>query len=238
MRNLIFLSLLIWLTGCVKLNPDLTTSFTPVVTIPNAPTNLKGVISKSTQMDLTWTDSSNNEEGFKIERKSGTDAYKLIATLNHNVMTYSDKSIVDPTNYTYRIFSYNQKGNSTHSNEINLATSITDIDMAQTSTKIIGNPISIEKLEVAQFDFPQKMNWHNAKKACAELGKGWSLPTKMELSLLYQNQDKIGGFSKSYYWSSTETGIENAWRHSFSFGMSGFIADKGNEYFVRAVKVL
>ena len=110
--------------------------------------------------------------------------------------------------------------------------------MAQTSTEIIGNPIRIGKLEVAQFDFPQKMNWHNAKKACAELGKGWSLPTKMELSLLYQNQVKIGGFSTSYYWSSTETDIENAWRHNFSFGMSGFIADKGDKYFVRAVKVL
>ena len=82
--------------------------------------------------------------------------------------------------------------------------------MAQTSTEIIDNPIRIDQLEVAQFDFPQKMNWHNAKKACAELGKGWSLPTKMELSLLYQNQVKIRGFSTSYYWSSTETGIESA----------------------------
>ena len=109
--------------------------------------------------------------------------------------------------------------------------------MAQTSTEIIGNPIRIGNLEVAQFDFPQKMNWHNAKKACAELGKGWSLPTKIELSLLYKNQDKIGGFTTSYYWSSTETDIDNAWRHNFSFGMSGFIAYKGNEYFVRAVKV-
>jgi len=54
---------------------------------------------------------------------------------------------------------------------------------------------------------------------------------------LYQNQVKIGGFSTSYYWSSTETDIEKAWRHNFSFGMTGFIADKGNEYFVRAVKV-
>ena len=109
--------------------------------------------------------------------------------------------------------------------------------MAQTSTETIGKPVVIGKLAVAQFDFPQRMNWHNAKKACAELGKGWSLPTKMELSLLYQNQVKIGGFSTSYYWSSTETGIEKAWRHNFSFGMSGFIADKGNEYYVRAVKV-
>ena len=109
--------------------------------------------------------------------------------------------------------------------------------MAQTSTEILGNPIRIGKLEVAQFDFPQKMNWSDARKACAKLGDGWSLPTIMELRLLYQNQVKIGGFSNSYYWSSTETGVENAWRHNFGFGMSGFIADKGNKYFVRAVRV-
>ena len=109
--------------------------------------------------------------------------------------------------------------------------------MAQTSTEILGNPIRIGKLEVAQFDFPQKMNWSDARKACAKLGDGWSLPTIMELRLLYQNQVKIGGFSNSYYWSSTETGVENAWRHNFGFWMSVFIADKGNKYFVRAVRV-
>lgn len=109
--------------------------------------------------------------------------------------------------------------------------------MAQTSTETIGNPIRIGKLEVAQFDFPQKMNWSDARKACAKLGNGWSLPTITELSLLYQNQVKIGGFSNSYYWSSTETGVENAWRHNFGFGMSGYIAYKGNKYFVRAVRV-
>ena len=109
--------------------------------------------------------------------------------------------------------------------------------MAQTEAETFGNPTRIGNLEVAQFDFPKRMNWHDAKKACAKLGNGWRLPTKMELSQLYQNQVKIGGFSTSYYWSSTETDIENAWRHNFSPGMSGFVANKGNEYFVRAVKI-
>jgi hypothetical protein len=109
--------------------------------------------------------------------------------------------------------------------------------MAQTEAETIGNHTRIGNLEVAQFDFPKRMNWHDAKKACAKLGNGWRLPTKMELSQLYQNQVKIGGFSTSYYWSSTETDIENAWRHNFSPGMSGFVANKGNEYFVRAVKI-
>lgn len=145
MRNIFFLVFLILLNGCVKSNSDLTTPLTPVVTIPNAPTNLKGVVSKSTQIDLTWTDNSDNEEGFKIERKSGTDAYKLIATLNHNMMTYSDKSLVDPTNYSYRIFSYHQKGNSTHSNEINLATFVSDVDGNKYTFVQIGQQVWMDK---------------------------------------------------------------------------------------------
>ena len=152
MRNLIFLGFLILLTGCAKSNPDLTAPLTLVVIIPNAPTNLKGVVNKSTQIDLTWTDNSDNEEGFKIERKSGTDAYKLIATLNSNVMTYSDKSIVDPTNYMYRIFSYHQKGNSTHSNEINLATIVTDVDGNKYTFVQIGQQVWMDKnLEVETY---------------------------------------------------------------------------------------
>lgn len=110
--------------------------------------------------------------------------------------------------------------------------------MAQASTRPIGIPIQIGKLEIAQFDLPKKMNWQDAKKACAELGMGWHLPTQEELSFLYKNRQKIGGFTNTYYWSSTEINEKSAWRHSFSFGMSGFIADKQEEYLVRAVKGL
>ena len=109
--------------------------------------------------------------------------------------------------------------------------------MAQTSMQTLGKPIRIGKLDVAQYDLPKKLNWYDAKKDCAELGNGWRLPTREELSLLYQNRQIIGGFTNTYYWSSSETNDQNAWRHNFSFGMSGFIAEKHNEYMVRAVKV-
>jgi len=191
MRSLIFLSFLIWLTGCVKSNIDL---ITPVVTIPNAPTNLKGVVSKSTQIDLTWSDNSNNEEGFKIERKSGTDAYKLIATLNHNVMTYSDKSIVDPTNYMYRIFSYHQKGNSTHSNEINLATSVTDIDGNKYTFVQIGQQVWMDKnLEVETYRNGDVIPQVTDAKEWAALKTG---------AWCYHSNDKANGviYGKLYNW--------------------------------------
>jgi hypothetical protein len=67
---------------------------------------------------------------------------------------------------------------------------------------VIGEPIRIGDIEVAQYDFP-KLNWDDAVHACANLGSGWRLPTKDELYLMSNNKDYIGGFSSNYYWSST-----------------------------------
>ena len=105
--------------GCVKSSPVPTAPITPtpVITIPNAPTDLKGVLSAPTQIDLTWTDASNNEDGFKIERKTGTEAFTFLTSVGQNIITYSDKGLNAGTNYTYRVYSYNTKGNSSNSNE-------------------------------------------------------------------------------------------------------------------------
>ena len=58
------------------------------------------------------------------------------------------------------------------------------------ATSIIDNPVKIGDLLVAQFDFPNKMNWENAKAACERLGNGWRLPTKDELQILYATIDQ------------------------------------------------
>ena len=85
------------------------------------------------------------------------------------------------------------------------------------SSKIIGTPIKIGNLEVAQNDLP-KMNWSEAKKACANLGNGWRLPTKDELILMYKNKGKIRGFVFNAYWSSSEDDNGDVWVHSFNNG--------------------
>ena len=87
------------------------------------------------------------------------------------------------------------------------------------SSKIIGTPIKIGKLEVAQNDFPKDMNWNDAVKACADLGSGWRLPTKDELYLMYLNKDKIGVYDINAYWSSTEGNKSlEMWEQYFSDG--------------------
>lgn len=72
------------------------------------------------------------------------------------------------------------------------------------SMEIIGTPIKIEKLEFAQNDFPNDIDWNTAIQSCLDLADGWRLPTDKELEILYQNKNILFGFNGYYYWSSTE----------------------------------
>jgi len=108
---------------------------------------------------------------------------------------------------------------------------------------IIGKPIQIGNLLVAQNEFPIKSDWNSAKSACIGLGNGWRLPTKDELYILYQNKNIIRNFSKYGYWSSTE-GIMNgnngvAYYQDFTLGSTKpILENKLSTWGVRAVKSL
>lgn len=117
---------------------------------------------------------------------------------------------------------------------------------AQDAKEIIGKPIKIGKLLVAQYDIAY-LNWADAKKACSSLGTGWRLPTKNELNTMYLNKDSIGGFAYIgygtgfYYWSSTLSGPKNVWIQDFANGSqadfdSYWSSNKVVKWYGRAVK--
>ena len=99
---------------------------------------------------------------------------------------------------------------------------------------IIGTPIKIDNLEVAQYNFPESMNWYDAQEVCAKLGNSWRLPTKDELNVMYQNKDKIGGFAYYLYWSSTETSDYDARRLNFDNGVHSY----GNKNYLNHVRAV
>ena len=70
------------------------------------------------QLTLNWVDNSTNEDGFRIERKTGTSGtYAEIAIVAANAVSYIDNSLSDATNYCYRLRAYNSAGTSQYSNE-------------------------------------------------------------------------------------------------------------------------
>jgi hypothetical protein len=86
-------------------------------TPPAAPTGLTASAVSSSQINLTWTDSDNTEQGFKIERCTGAGCsdFAQIATVDANVTGYTNTGLSAATSYSYRVRAYNATGDSDYS---------------------------------------------------------------------------------------------------------------------------
>ena len=99
-------------------NRDWGTTTVDIVAAPVAPSLLNSTPVNNTQIDLSWTDNSNNEDGFKIERKTtASGTYSEIAQVGPNITNYNSTGLSGGTEYCYRVRSYNSAGNSVYSNE-------------------------------------------------------------------------------------------------------------------------
>jgi uncharacterized protein (TIGR02145 family) len=132
-RIIIFIKLL-FLIGCTSSSSDDNSS----VPVPLPATNLTVVGVFTNQINLTWADNSTNETGFKIERKTGTGSFNLIGTVGSNINTFIDSGLAENTQYVYRIYPYNQGGDSAaYSNEVS-ATTTSQLNMVSV---VIGTQI-------------------------------------------------------------------------------------------------
>ena len=104
-----------------------TASATTTVTLPAAPSALSATAASSTQINLAWTDNSNNESGFRIERcqGAGCSTFTEIATVGTNVVSYQNTGLTTGTTYQYRVRAYNTAGNSGYSNTASATTTVT-----------------------------------------------------------------------------------------------------------------
>jgi DNA-binding beta-propeller fold protein YncE len=84
---------------------------------PLAPSDLTATAVSSSQIDLSWSDNSLNETGFVIERHFWFLGFEEIATVGANVTSYSDTGLSPSTYHDYRVYAFNDDGNSPTSNE-------------------------------------------------------------------------------------------------------------------------
>jgi len=93
--------------------------------LPAAPSSLNASASSSSQINLSWTDNANNEDGFQIERCTGAACtnFAQIAQIGSNVTTYANSGLAAATTYRYRVRAFNGNGNSGYSDLAEAATS-------------------------------------------------------------------------------------------------------------------
>jgi hypothetical protein len=98
-------------------SPSATASATPIK--PAAPSELVATGLSPTQIGLTWRDTSDNESGFHLIRRTSNETQWIrVATLPPNTTSYLDSDAALGCNiaYLYRIRAYGPTGNSAYSN--------------------------------------------------------------------------------------------------------------------------
>jgi hypothetical protein len=111
---------------------------------PAAPTNLTVAVFSATRIDLSWTDNSSNEDGFRIERKIGAGgAWSQIASVAANITNYNNTGLNGSTNYFYRVRAFNLAGNSTYSNEDDTTTLAADAPSGLTATAVSDSQVDL-----------------------------------------------------------------------------------------------
>jgi regulation of enolase protein 1 (concanavalin A-like superfamily) len=85
-------------------------------TVPNKPLGLVAFSALPGRVDLGWTDGSDNETGFRIQRSSGSGNFEVIGTVSSNVTNFADTNVEAGVTYTYNIVSFNNTGTSVASN--------------------------------------------------------------------------------------------------------------------------
>ncbi|MDZ4676952.1 MAG: fibronectin type III domain-containing protein [Oligoflexia bacterium] len=92
-------------------------------TAPIAPTNLLTSAVSSSGINLTWSDNSNNETTFNIERALVSNGpFTFINSVSSNISNFSDTGLTASTNYFYRVQAVNSIGGSGFSNISNTFT--------------------------------------------------------------------------------------------------------------------
>jgi hypothetical protein len=78
---------------------------------PSAPSNLVATAASDTEIDLSWTDNSANESGFRIERSSdGVSGWSQAGAVAANVTTHRDPGLNPNTTYHYRVLATGSAG--------------------------------------------------------------------------------------------------------------------------------
>jgi len=117
---------------------------------PAAPTSLTATAASSSQVNLRWTDTSDNEDGFKIERcqGAGCTTFAQIAQVGPNASSYSDSGLAAGTTYGYRVRAFNSAGDSGYSSPASAATPAgTGAPAAPTS--LTATAASVSRIDLA-----------------------------------------------------------------------------------------
>jgi Rieske Fe-S protein len=96
----------------------------PVELAPAAPSGVTATALSPRSVQVDWIDESDNEEVFRIERRTETGEYAAVGTRPRDSTTFTDESVLPDTEYSFRVIASNARGDSAPSGEARTRTPI------------------------------------------------------------------------------------------------------------------
>ena len=142
---------------------------------PVSPSNLIAEAVSSSQINLTWVDNSDNEVGFKIERRLGSAQIWIeIGQTQEDVSSFQDIDLTPVTDYAYRIRAYNNTGDSEYSDEATATTDDPPTNVPEAPAELNAEAVSSSQINLSWQDLSN--NEENFKiERRPEAGGSWEI---------------------------------------------------------------
>jgi hypothetical protein len=162
---------------------------------PTAPTGLTATGVSTTSIRLDWTDTSDDEARFRIERApvSGGD-WVEIDQVGQNLTTYTDSNGVPGADYRYRVLSDNGNGR-TDSNEAMVPAP---------PTALLNTLVAPTQIDLAWTDNSKVENGYQVSRS-TDNGANWTLLPATTSSLYHDTTATCGLLNRYRVWAYTTT---------------------------------
>jgi hypothetical protein len=135
---------------------------------PAAPSNLSATAASSSGIDLTWSDNSGNETGFRVERSPATAGpWAQVATTA--AASFSDTGLASSTLYFYRVRAYGASGDSAYSNTAS-ATTLSGVPASPSA--LAASAFSSNRIDLSWLDNSSNESGFKVERSTAT--SGWA----------------------------------------------------------------
>ena len=170
------------------------------------PSALAAVAVSARAINLTWTDNSGTETGFRVERCAGVGCtdFAEITTVAANATTYASTALTPGTAYGYRVRAYDANGNSTYSNAASTTTAIADFFVNKATGNDLNSGTSASPFKTITKGLSMADSGKIVKVAPgrydATNGETFPLVVRTGVVLLGDEANKGGGASPTEIW--------------------------------------
>ncbi len=191
------------------------------VLLPVAPSNLSAAANGSTIINLTWSDNSNNENGFGIERSADSlSGYSIRQQINANSTSYADSGLTDGAKYFYRVYAFNTGGNSSYSN---IASAIT---VLKAPTNLNGSGSSKINLTWTNNSSNELGSIIERKQGAA--GTYSAIDTAASNAAAFTDSTVVVGQNYYYRVKAYNSLVQSAYSNEFSITVTNVASDQKN----------